>query len=157
MLFPIHSSDRVLRPVSPSNYWRRSPTGPEWVVITLLGINHGSLGAISWSDPTPADIKSNASAFALTLPKITPFLFDATAVRANYMVGGVDVAIWSTSNQTLVAATNTYYVSQSVNWNDVSVNGAGASSVFSVGSTLTTSGFSLNGVGSAVYVLPRSS
>jgi hypothetical protein len=134
----------------------RSPTGQEWVVITLLGINHGSLGAVSWSDPTPADIKGNATALALALPKITPFLFSATAVRINYMVGGIDVAIWSTSNQTLVVATNTYYVSQGVNWDEVSVDGSGAASVLSVGSSMTSSGFALNSMGSAAFVLPTS-
>ncbi|KAF8556471.1 hypothetical protein OG21DRAFT_1409058 [Imleria badia] len=139
------------------NYWVRPPTGQEWVVITLLGINHGSLGAVSWSDPTPADIKGNATALALALPKITPFLFSATAVRINYMVGGVDVAIWSTSNQTLVVATNTYYVSQGVNWDEVSVDGSGAASVLSVGSSMTSSGFALNSMGSAAFVLPTSS
>lgn len=135
----------------------RAPTGQEWVVITLLGVNHGSLGAISWSDPAPADIKGNASAFALSLPKITPFLFSATAVRENFMVGGVDVAVWSTSNETLVMATNTYYVSQPVNWSGVGVNGTGAAYVFSSGSAMTSSGFTLDGVGSAVILVPTSS
>lgn len=126
-------------------------------MITLLGINHGSLGAVSWSDPTPVDIKGNASAFALSLPKITPFLFSATAVRENYMIGGVDVAVWSTSNETLVMATNTYYVSQQVNWADVSVNGAGAAHIFSSGSAMTSSGFTLDSMGSAGFSLPTSS
>ncbi|KAF8142001.1 hypothetical protein EV363DRAFT_1149525 [Boletus edulis] len=138
------------------HYWMRSPMGQEWVVVTLLGINHGSLGAISWSDPTPVDIKGNASALALALPTITPFLFDATAIRTNYLVGGVDVAVWTRTNETLVVATNTYYASQAVKWNDVHVDGAGAKAVFSVGSAQTTSGFALNGVGSAAFVLPTS-
>ena len=124
---------------------------------TLLGINHGSLGAVSWSDPTPADIKGNASAFALTLPKITPFLFDATAIRSNHMIGGVDVAIWSATNGTLVMATNTYYVSQSVNWGDVSVDGNGAMSIFSSGSAVSSSGFVLDSMGSAAFLLQSSS
>ena len=126
-------------------------------MITLIGINHGSLGAVSWSDPTPTDIKGNASAFALALPKITPFLFDATAVRSNYMVGGVDVAVWSATNGTLVMATNTYYVSQSVEWADVSVNGDGATSIFSSGSAMTSSGFSLPSMGSAAFLLQSTS
>lgn len=153
---PSHPAATWLTSLS-SNYWVRPPTGQEWVVITVLGINHGSLGAVSWIDPTPVDIKGNASALALALPKITPFLFDATANRTNYMVGGVDVAVWSTSNQTLVVATNTYYASQGVNWGDVSVDGSGAASVFSIGSAMTSSGFSLNSMGSAAFVLPTSS
>jgi len=125
--------------------------------MTLLGINHGSLGAVSWIDPTPADIKGNASAFALALPKITPLLFDAAAVRMNYMVGGVDVAVWNATNGTLVMATNTYYASQSVKWGDVSANGDGATSVFSSGSTMTSSGFTLPSTGSAAFLLQASS
>lgn len=123
---------------------------------TLLGINHGSLGAISWSDPTPTDIKGNASALALALPSITPFLFNATAVRTNYVVGGVDVAVWSTASQALVMATNLYYVSQTVSWTDVGVDGTGVSSVFSSGSTTSSSGFTLDSVGSAAFVLSTS-
>lgn len=140
-----------------SHYWLRAPTGQEWVVNTLLGIHHGSLGAISWSDPTPVDIKGNASALALILPRITPFLFSPTAIRKNYMVNGADVAVWRTSNGTLVMATNTYYVSQSVNWTDVGVNGAGATLVFSSGSTTTSTGFTLDAVGSTAFLLSASS
>ncbi|KAH0836408.1 hypothetical protein J3R83DRAFT_8009 [Lanmaoa asiatica] len=136
------------------NYWLRAPTGQEWVVITLLGINHGSLGAISWSDPTPADIKGNASAFALALPRITPFLFNATVVRTNYVGGGVDIAVWSSTNQTLVMATNTYYVSQLVDWGNVGVTGGGATPVFSSGSAMTSYGFTLESMGSAAFLLP---
>jgi len=145
--------------VAGDHYWLRAPTGQEWVVNTLLGIHHGSLGAISWSDPTPVDIKGNASALALTLPSLTPFLFSPTAVRENYMVGGADIAVWRTSNGTLVMATNTYYVSQPVSWTDVSVNdtSAGTTITFSSGSTMTSTGFTLEGVGSAAFLLPASS
>ena len=59
-----------------SSYWTREPTGEEWVVEAILGINHGGLGrrrlflgitllklpafltsgVVSWNDPTPDDI-----------------------------------------------------------------------------------------------------
>ncbi|KAG9309499.1 hypothetical protein JVU11DRAFT_10470 [Chiua virens] len=142
--------------VAGDHYWLRAPTGQEWAVITLLGINHGSLGAISWTDPSPADVKGNASAFALTLPRITPFLFNASVVRTNYIVGGVDIAVWSATNQTLVMATSMYYVSQTVSWTDVNVDGSGAVSIYSTGSAITSSGFTIDSVGSVVFVLPTS-
>ncbi|KIJ20630.1 hypothetical protein PAXINDRAFT_6424 [Paxillus involutus ATCC 200175] len=138
----------------PGDYWTRAPTGQEWVVATLISVNHGALGVLPWIDPTPADIKTSASSLALSLPKITPFLFNPTSIRSNYVVGGVDVATWSTSNQTLVVATNTDYVSQTVNWGDVGVSGNGATSLFSSGSaSATSSGFTLGGVGSAAFVV----
>ncbi|KIJ65094.1 hypothetical protein HYDPIDRAFT_88888 [Hydnomerulius pinastri MD-312] len=138
----------------PGDYWTRAPTGQEWVVATLMAVNHGALGVVPWIDPTPADIKASASSLALSLPKITPFLFNPASVRSNYVVGGVDVATWRTSNQTLVIAANTYYTSQSVNWGDITVDGSGAVSVFSSGDAGTTSsGFSLGSVGVGAFIL----
>jgi len=72
------------------------------------------------------------------------------------MVGGVDVAVWSATNGTLVMATNTYYVSQSVEWASVSVDGDGATSIFSSGSAMTSSGFALPSMGSAAFLLQSS-
>ncbi|KAF9239478.1 hypothetical protein BU15DRAFT_46639 [Melanogaster broomeanus] len=57
-----------------AEYWKWTPTGEEWVVQSIMGINQGALGVVPWDDPTPADIKASASAFAMSLPKITPFL-----------------------------------------------------------------------------------
>ncbi|KAH7885813.1 hypothetical protein F5I97DRAFT_1158171 [Phlebopus sp. FC_14] len=134
-------------------YWVRNVTGEEWLVQSIVGINHGALGVVPWVDPTTPDIKGNASSFALSLPKITPFLFNSASVRSNYVVNGVDVATWRTSNQTLVLAANTNYVTKSVNWSDVGVNGTGATMVFAGGTTTTSSGFSLGSVGSGAFVV----
>ncbi|KIJ61685.1 hypothetical protein HYDPIDRAFT_31019 [Hydnomerulius pinastri MD-312] len=135
-------------------YWDRAPTGEEWVVQSLMGINQGALGVVPWDDPTPADIKTSASNFALSLPKITPFLFNPAAVRTNYVVGGASVATWKAGRQTLVIATNTNYVSQTVTWKDVGLKGTGATTVFKSGTAQTSStGFTLGSVGSGAFVV----
>jgi hypothetical protein len=69
---------------------RRAPTGEEWVVQSIMGINQGTSGpgVVSWTDPMPVDIKASSSAFALNLPKITPYLLNPASVRTAY-VGGI--------------------------------------------------------------------
>ena len=74
----------------------RAPTGEEWVVQRIMSFNQGALGVVPWTDPTPADIKSSSSAFALSLSKITPYLFNPASVR---VVGGTSVAAWSANTR----------------------------------------------------------
>ena len=135
-------------------YWLRAPTGDEWVVQSIMGINQGALGVVPWDDPTPADIKTSASEFALSLPKITPYLFNPASVRTAYVVGGASVATWKGGAQTLVLATNTNYVSQTVSWKALGLDGAGAMRVFASGAAETVEGgFTLGPVGSAAFVV----
>lgn len=120
-----------------------------------MGINQGALGVVPWDDPTPADIKTSASAFALSLPKITPYLFNPASVRTAYVVGGASVATWKTQTQTLVLATNTDYVNQTVDWEALSLEAwASATMVFVSGVAETVqSGFTLGPVGSAAFTV----
>ncbi|KAH7890176.1 hypothetical protein F5I97DRAFT_1965248 [Phlebopus sp. FC_14] len=135
-------------------YWVRAPTGEEWVLQSIMGINQGALGVVSWEDPTTADIKAAASAFAQSLPKITPFLFNPSSVRTTYVVGGVSVATWDTASEILVLATNTHYVNQTVSWEDVDVQGVGATAVFTSGVVeVSSNGFMLGAVGSGAFVM----
>ncbi|KAF8841646.1 hypothetical protein BDN67DRAFT_500043 [Paxillus ammoniavirescens] len=135
-------------------YWNRAPTGEEWVVQSIMGINQGALGVVPWDDPTPADIKASASAFAMNLPKITPFLFDPAAVRTTYVVGGTSIATWKAGILTLVLATNTNYVSQTVTWEALGLEGIGASTVFASGTAeISSDGFTLGSVGSGAFVM----
>ncbi|KAI6013051.1 hypothetical protein BKA83DRAFT_685024 [Pisolithus microcarpus] len=139
-----------------SQYWTRRPTGEEWVVETILGINHGALGVVPWADPTSNDIKASASAFAKSLPKITPFFFDAQSAlsRTNCVFGGIDVATWTNGWQTLVLAANTDYVNETFSWNEIGHTGAGLTVAFQSGSLETTSdGFTLGPVSSGALVL----
>ncbi|KAG8215124.1 hypothetical protein J3R82DRAFT_8586 [Butyriboletus roseoflavus] len=135
-------------------YWLRAPTGEEWVVQSIMGINQGALGVVPWDDPTPADIKSSASAFALSLPDITPYLFNPASVRTAYIVGGASVATWKTGALTLALATNTNYVNQTVSWEALGLEGAGVTTVFVSGVAETgQGGFTLGPVGSGIFVV----
>ncbi|KAF8841649.1 hypothetical protein BDN67DRAFT_980182 [Paxillus ammoniavirescens] len=126
----------------------------EWVVQSVMSINEGALGVVPWDDPTPADIKASASAFAMSLPKITPFLFNPAAVRTTYVVGGASVATWKAGTLTLVLATNTNYISQSVSWEALGLEGTGAITVFVSGIAETSSdGFTLGSVSSGAFVV----
>ena len=121
---------------------------------TILGINQGALGVVPWEDPTPADIKSASSAFALSLPSITPYLFNPASVRTAYVVGGASVATWNAGAQTLVLATNTNYVDQTVSWEALGLEGTDATTVFASGVADTVDGgFTLGPVGSVAFVV----
>ena len=147
------SSDRTF---PRTRYWLRAPTGEEWVVQTILGINQGALGVVPWADPTPADIKSAASAFALSLPMITPHLFAPNAVRWTCTVGGASIAMWSSTRslQMLVLAANTYYVDQTVSWEALGLEGTNVTTVFVTGAVETaSSGFTLGPVGSGIFLV----
>ncbi|KAF8841644.1 hypothetical protein BDN67DRAFT_966894 [Paxillus ammoniavirescens] len=136
------------------DYWSRAPTGEEWVVQSIMSINEGALGVTPWADPTPADIKASASAFAKSLPKITPFLFNPAAVRTTYVVGGASVATWKAGTLTLVLATNTNYASQTVTWEALGLLGSGATTVFVSGTAETShDDFTLGSVGSSAFVV----
>ncbi|KIK79630.1 hypothetical protein PAXRUDRAFT_160840, partial [Paxillus rubicundulus Ve08.2h10] len=136
------------------DYWARAPTGEEWVVQSIMGINQGALGVVPWDDPTPVDIKASASAFAMSMPRVTPFLFDPAAVRVTYVVGGASIATWTAGTLTLVLATNTNYVSQSVTWEVLGLKGTGVTTVFVSGTAETSSeGFTLGSAGSGAFVV----
>jgi len=90
----------------------------------------------------------------MSLPKLTPFFFSAASVRSNYLVGGVDIATWTTGGETLVLAANTYYVTSDVTWKDIGLDGTGAEAVYMSGSVeSTSSGFTLGSVASGAFVV----
>ncbi|KAF9446852.1 hypothetical protein P691DRAFT_672690 [Macrolepiota fuliginosa MF-IS2] len=87
-------------------YWKRFPTGQEFVVESVVGINHGALGSVSWDDPTSADIKSSGSTLALSLPKMSPFILSSNATFKQITINRVDFGLWTVGSQTLVLGTN---------------------------------------------------
>ncbi|KAG1816719.1 uncharacterized protein BJ212DRAFT_1446825 [Suillus subaureus] len=137
-----------------AQYWMRTPTGEEWVVQSIMGINQGALGVIPWVDPNPEYIKIAASAFALSLPKFTSYIFNADSVRSNYIIGGVDIATWAAGIETFVLATNTDYVTSVVTWKDIGLPGTGVEVVYTSGSVETTGdSFTFGSVASAAFVV----
>ncbi|TFK29193.1 hypothetical protein FA15DRAFT_664517 [Coprinopsis marcescibilis] len=92
-----------------SLHWARYPTGREFLVSTILGINHGALGVMAWDDPTTPDIKAAAVSLALSLPKLTPFILNSNASTRQMTVNRIDVGLWTVGNATLILATNMNY------------------------------------------------
>jgi hypothetical protein len=67
---------------------------------------------VSWTDPTPADIKASASLLALALPSISPFLFNPNATFFPYYSPSdrIDVGVWFDGlGRTLILAANLNY------------------------------------------------
>jgi len=97
-----------------NTYWTRYPTGEEWVVQSIVGINHGGLGVVSWDDPTPADIKASASGLATALtsgstPMATFILDSSSTFKQVTTTAGIDTGLWSLNGKTLLLATNMNY------------------------------------------------
>ncbi|KAH9067994.1 hypothetical protein EDB83DRAFT_2314809 [Lactarius deliciosus] len=96
-------------------YWSRTPTGAEFLVQMIVAVNAGARGSVSWTDPTTADIKAAASAFASALPKLTPFLLSSSlsqppvhffrVITSNRL----DIGVWAAEGTTLVVAANLNY------------------------------------------------
>ncbi|KAN0079832.1 hypothetical protein V8E55_009398 [Tylopilus felleus] len=100
-------------------------------VQSIIGINQGALGVVPWSDPAPADTKTSAFVVRAELAQDhRTSLLNTALVRTAYVVGGVSVATWKTGGQTLVLATNTNYVNQTVSWKALGLKGAGATTMF---------------------------
>ncbi|KAJ7628391.1 hypothetical protein FB45DRAFT_918172 [Roridomyces roridus] len=87
-------------------FWTRPPTGREFAVQAILSINHGARGIMPWIDPTPADIKSVASALAKALDQAKTFIFDPRAQFRSLQTDRVDVGMWSVGKETLLLIAN---------------------------------------------------
>ncbi|KAK0216327.1 hypothetical protein IW262DRAFT_1399608 [Armillaria fumosa] len=140
------------------SYWKRFPTGKEFIVQSIVGINHGALGVVSWDDPTPADIKASASALALSLPKITPFILNPKAKFQQVTTSDfIDVGMWTVGQETLVLATNLDYEEKVLFLAQVGIAENVAEQVFDSGAQVYVGEFSvtLGPVGSAGFIVPN--
>ena len=95
-------------------YWKRVPTGKEYVVQSVLGINHGGRGDVAWNDPTTADIKASASALAQSLATMKDYILSPKATFRGFVSDRVDVGLWTVGTRTLVLATNLNYAQAKV-------------------------------------------
>jgi hypothetical protein len=108
-------------------YWTRYPTGEEWVVQSIMGINHGGLGVVSWDDPTSDDIKSSASALSKALTSnssgfapMADFILDPSSTFKQVSTShGIDVGLWSLGGKTLLLAANTNYANATLTTADL--------------------------------------
>ncbi|KAF8154280.1 hypothetical protein B0H34DRAFT_784208 [Crassisporium funariophilum] len=138
----------------------RFPTGQEFVVESIVGINHGGLGVISWDDPTSPDIKASASVLALSMPKMIPFILNPAATFRQVTIDKVDIGLWTVSSQTLVLGTNMNYASVSVRMADLMIPGSHNSivQVLNTGSQVdpAKSHFLFESVGSGGFIVRTS-
>ncbi|PFH50013.1 hypothetical protein AMATHDRAFT_62037 [Amanita thiersii Skay4041] len=137
-------------------YWKRYPTGKEWVVESIVGINHGGLGVVSWDDPTTPDIKSSASLLAKSLKQMTRFILNASASFRQVTVSRVDVGLWTVGSETLVLASNMNDEAQSVTLADLGLPSSGATTqqIMDSGSqVMAGSGFTFESVGSGAFIV----
>jgi len=118
-------------------YWPRDPTGNEWLVESILGINHGGFGVVSWDDPTTPEIQATSSALAAAAPRIASFLATPQVKITNFQQGGVDIAVWTLPDgeQSLLLAANTKTANVSVLL--TGVTSGTATEILNGGATLT--------------------
>ncbi|KAJ7350556.1 hypothetical protein DFH08DRAFT_861754 [Mycena albidolilacea] len=139
------------------SYWPRYPTGREWVLESILGINHGGVGVTSWDDPTTADVKASASSLALALENMKSFIINPTAViRQVTFPNGIDVGLWTVGDQTLVLATNIHTENLSILLADLHLSGK-VHQVFDSGASASSDGRTLHfgSVGSGGFVVTK--
>jgi len=130
-------------------YWPRYPTGREWVIESILGINHGGVGVVSWDDSPPltADVKASASSLALALVNMKPFLLSpAATIRQVTTQSGIDVGLWTVGAQTLVLATNINTQNLSLALTDLHLTGGAGKvkQVFDSGTSVSSDGRTLH-------------
>lgn len=113
---------------------------------------------VPWNDPTTPDIKASASALALALPKMTPFILNPTATfRQHTSNTRIDVGMWTVGAETLVVATNMNYAAASITLGDLSLPNTGiiARQVFDSGAKITKGVIQLDSVGSGAFVVNK--
>lgn len=91
-------------------YWKRAPTGREFVAQSSLSIIHGAKGLVSWTDPTTDDIKAHASRFAYPLThNMSSFILDPSTFWTIFGPEvGIEMSVWiRPDGSTLLLATNT--------------------------------------------------
>ncbi|KAF8626641.1 hypothetical protein AX15_004735 [Amanita polypyramis BW_CC] len=138
------------------SYWSRIPTGQEFVLQSIVGINHGGLGVVSWDDPTTTDIKAYASKLAMALKQMTPYILSPLAQYRQITINGVDCGLWTVGSQTLVLATNTNYSPQTVTFANLNLpTNVSITQILDTGSSMTSGngGFTFTSVGSGGYIV----
>lgn len=139
-----------------NRYWKRTPTGQEWVVQSILGINHGGLGVVPWNDPTTADIKNSATLLAKAMPTMKEFILNPAAKRGSAKVNRVDIALWTVGGQTLLLAANLNYEETEVPLSQLGIGkigkGVQGRQVFDSGAKIQGDSLVFDSIGSAGWV-----
>jgi len=125
------------------SYWPRRPTPNEFILQTVIALNHGSTGIVPWTEDQlmPAALKSSASVLGGALSIIQSMIFaDGVIFKATSRGSstGVDVAQWTVGKQTLILGGNMGSVSIT---KSVGTFGAGSSvkTILTIGATASVS------------------
>ncbi|KAJ3568689.1 hypothetical protein NP233_g5551 [Leucocoprinus birnbaumii] len=145
-------------------YWKRYPTGKEFVVESVVGINHGAKGVVSWDDPTTDDIKASASTLALSMPKMTPFILSPHASFRQITINRVDFGLWTVGSRTLVLGTNMNNANTNITFGQLGLPATGSSSgisqVLDSGAEVDAARnhfvFTATGTGAWIFNVPQS-
>ncbi|KAE9382295.1 hypothetical protein BT96DRAFT_1010937 [Gymnopus androsaceus JB14] len=87
-----------------SSYWTREPTGEEWVVEAILGINYGG----------QVGVENSASGLALALTSrpsnMSAFILNPSSTFKQVTTSsGIDTGLWTLDGKTLLLAANMNY------------------------------------------------
>ncbi|KAF7798797.1 hypothetical protein EIP86_010022 [Pleurotus ostreatoroseus] len=133
-------------------------SGKEYVVQSVLGINHGALGSFAWNAPTSDDIQSSASSLANALTaSMADFTLSPAASFRHALVDRVDIGLWTVGGRTLVLATNMNYNETRVSLAQIGVRSGSSvktTQVFDSGAKISKdSTITLESVGTGGFVL----
>ncbi|OCH92519.1 hypothetical protein OBBRIDRAFT_791109 [Obba rivulosa] len=137
-----------------AEYWPEIPTGKQWVAQSVLSINHGALGVVSWAAPTTDDITNSASVLAGSLSALTQYIASPGAEFQHVLAGQVDVGLWTVGAKTLVLATNLANESAAFDLGSVrGLEAAGARQVLDSGASIQGQKVVFEPTGSGGFVL----
>ncbi|EMD34907.1 hypothetical protein CERSUDRAFT_124938 [Gelatoporia subvermispora B] len=137
-----------------AEYWPDVPTGKQWVAQSVLSINHGALGVVSWEAPSTDDITTSASLLASAAPALAEYIASPSAKFQHVLSGEVDVGFWTVGGKTLVLATN--LVNESATFDLDSVRGLsaiGAKGILDSGASIQGHKIVLEPTGSGAFIL----
>ncbi|VDB92255.1 unnamed protein product [Peniophora sp. CBMAI 1063] len=135
--------------------WYRAPTGDEFLVQSIVAINAGARGIVSWNWPTPAatnssstSISDTASALAKAMPSMakTYILHPNTTYSHVVSDSRIDVGMWTRSDigSALVLASNLNYANASIALSDVFGNTTASQASMVLDGGASTDGSSLS-------------
>ncbi|KAH7927582.1 hypothetical protein BV22DRAFT_1045276 [Leucogyrophana mollusca] len=143
-------------------YWNTTPTGQEWAAMNLASLNHGALGAISFSYPTTTGnvttIEGTATNFTGVISEsVAPFLVDPSVNFTGYSYQGVDVGRWFNGSSSLLILANINGTGPYVPWAEVGLGWVTNSTtqvqrVFSVSQNTNNTGFNFRPGGIGIWI-----
>ncbi|VDB87163.1 unnamed protein product [Peniophora sp. CBMAI 1063] len=139
-------------------YWARAPTGAEWLIEAIVGVNAGAFGVVSWNDPTTPDIKASSSALAKALPAMVPdFILSPKSTYTHVITDDrLDLGVWTRedTSSALVLAANLDYFNASVSFDTVFGNATveGTKTVFDGGATADGESITFGSVASGAWI-----